>query len=73
MINLSCIDLHHLYAGRPGRCGYVSCSLSHGIGIEVDGYDMGLATLGGHEGHEACACADVEHTTTVRHAGPCPE
>lgn len=59
-----------MYPLFPGGGGYIVGGLGHGIGIEVDGYDVGLTALGGHEGYEACAGAHVEDVAAVLYPRP---
>ena len=71
--NFPCVGLENLYAIAPGRCGYILRGLSYGIGIEVNGYNMSLATLGCHESYEACTCAHIKDMVAMLYPSPCPE
>ena len=57
----------------PWRSVDILGGLCYSIGIEVNGYDVGLATLGGHEGDKSRACTHIQDASAVLHTSPCPE
>ena len=65
--------MYHLYPFFPWRSGDILGGLCYRIGIKVNGHNMGLATLGCHEGYEARACTHIKDMVAMLYPSPCPE
>jgi hypothetical protein len=59
-----------LYAIFPRRSSDILRRLRYGIGIEVDGYDVGLAALGCHQGYEPSTSTHIQYTPAMLYPRP---